>query len=191
MAIFDTSFANPGSPRIVGSLTELKSGVLAWLECHICTMAMQRLLKCGSKAETVWCNEKCDEFVEAVGLGPEDPVADFVIAVCYKLCNEIKTLEANHVSAEGICTDAKMCHYVPCPSPAPSTANPTMGDVECNYDDSLCECDASDDEVEVEEDEKSADKKSAKTKSPKKKKKGKSKNRGGKPGKQDKNMFAL
>ena len=106
MAIFDTSFANPGSPRIVGSLTELKSGILAWLECHICTMAMQRLLKCGSKAETVWCNEKCDEFVEAVGLGPEDPVADFVIAVCYKLCNEIKTLEANHVSAEGICTDA-------------------------------------------------------------------------------------
>lgn len=73
-------------------------------KCGICKNAVPLLIKTGS---VPLCDAACIGIVEAVGGGPEDPLADIVAAACPALC--AYAFKEIGQSAKGICKAAKLC----------------------------------------------------------------------------------
>ena len=93
MSVFNSSFPTPGSPKLVGGLTQIPagSGFLSWLECEVCESAVETIVVwAGGKFTKAWCNSICVSAVEAVGGGPLDPIADFVAFLCPYICKEME-----------------------------------------------------------------------------------------------------
>ena len=107
MSVFNSSFPTPGSPKLVGGLTQIKSGILSWLECEVCEWAVQLLANPNfSKA---WCNANCVSTVEAVGGGPEDPIANFVAWSCTKICTSLESTFTEVTVGKLVCDAVGMC----------------------------------------------------------------------------------
>lgn len=74
-------------------------------KCYICKKVIPKLLGLGSQTA---CNAGCIVAVEAVGGGPEDPVADAVAAACPAICAAAYGAAAGS-SASAICKHAHVC----------------------------------------------------------------------------------
>jgi hypothetical protein len=104
MSAFSVDFSTQYSPRIVGGLQDMPStpGMVAHLECYVCQKAV------GILFGEVDCDAECIGVVEAAGGGPEDPVADFVAAVCPAICNKILN-KVESTTEQVVCQAVNMC----------------------------------------------------------------------------------
>jgi hypothetical protein len=126
MSVFNSSFPTPGSPRLVGGLTQIPpgSGILSWLECEVCKSAVGTIMVwAGGEFTKAWCDSICASAVEAVGGGPEDPVADFVVFFCPYICKEMEEYIVEESVGELVCgnTGVGLCTKNSCGSGSTST----------------------------------------------------------------------
>ena len=104
MSAFSTDFSVSGSPRLVGGLQPMAANQPGWLECDICTSAVDTLWD----DDLIECDAVCISVVEAAGGGPEDPIADFVAAACTLICEKWVS-KAESSTNQAICYAAHMC----------------------------------------------------------------------------------
>ncbi len=136
MSVFNSSFPTPGSPKLVGGLTQIPagSGILSWLECEVCESAVGAIFALTSyKVFNVrWCNSICPTEVQAAGGGPEDPVADVVTSRCWKICKVISSVLTSTITrltiGKIVCDQVGMCTSNSCGSGSTSTTTLVQSD---------------------------------------------------------------
>jgi len=75
------------------------------MKCSLCKKAIPALVKMGSQPV---CDAGCVAGVEAIGGGPEDPVADALAVACPILCSQVFKAGASH-EAGAVCSATHLC----------------------------------------------------------------------------------